>query len=87
MASSTDISDYAEFLEVTAPDIVEQFNRGYEDPAYDDNVCLRCSAVVKNQSRHNDYHRALSLVVYAMGTTMHSIVNLAKTDERNEDGG
>lgn len=85
---ATDFTDYAKFLAETAPEIVEQFTAGYEDPVYVGGVCSRCGALVplfvENQV-HNGYHRALSLTIFVFGSTMQSLTNLMAAEDAPEE--
>lgn len=82
---ATDFTDYAKFLEVTAPEIVEQFTAGYEDPLYPGGECNRCGAIVAGAYRHNQYHRALSLTIFVFGSTMQSLTNLMAAEDAPEE--
>lgn len=84
---NTDFSDYAKYLEEAAPEIVAEFNEGYVDPTYVGGVCQRCYVLVPadGQQNHSDYHRSLTLTMYAMGSTLHSVVNLVRPNEETEE--
>lgn len=69
-------SEYAEYLEATAPEIVEQFNARYEAPEYHLGLCKRCGALVADAMAHSAYHHNLSLTLFVFGSTMQSIINL-----------
>lgn len=74
-------SEYAVYLEATAPEIVEQFNTRYEDPVYTNGTCGRCGVLVPDNTIHSAYHRNLSLTLFVFGSTMNSIVNMADSAE------
>lgn len=83
----TDFTEYTKYLTENVPDIVEQFEEGYEDPIYDGNTCGRCFCVVSlaQHNEHNAYHRALSLALYALGSGLRSLVTeLGLLDEKSE---
>lgn len=84
----TDFAEYAEFLKQNIPEVVEEFEQGWEEPAYAENTCLRCGSLVlpENRGRHNFYHKNLSLALYALGAGMRSLINeLGGVDERRSD--
>lgn len=85
MGRDTDFNAYAEFLEITSPEIVKQFNEGYEDPVYPGGECSRCGVIVAGAHKHNRYHYALSLTLFVFGSTMQSITNLLEVEPEMEE--